>query len=464
MPYYTNLLDMGAPVRNDYSPFRIGASQPSGLFGPVGAGPPIRRATLPGPWTPPPFDSPTVDPPIEPETPDEPYDDDSDPDDNAPSGSSDGTSDTTGFSSTDAGSYDGGYGGGYGGTYGGGTDYSFSDFQSDRDASFGSYDIDEIDASSSTDQIASGYADAVDAKNKANQKSREATWGGLLSDPLEALSKWGADPVNIPGLMMSMAGLPFGSTMLNAIGNYNLKTQAYDRAHTAMGTPGYSHGTIDGEPYSIGVNAAGMRAMTGVTPDWFTVDMADNMSTVSQGYDPNTGDSLTGFGKGRGGYNSRGDFVDQYGNVSHFGDWSDLEALADERGLTTSQVEQAIDTTRNTDLDLETALDIVSDRDQYGRDDVDHRGLGDDYGTATNPDVATVEGVAGVTMDSDEFKHDPIGDDMSAASKGANAAAAATAAAATEMGWNDYGYDDMEDDRTDEEIDDDMGFGDDSEW
>ena len=143
--------------------------------------------------------------------------------------------------------------------------------------------------------------------------------------------------------------------------------------------------------------------MSGVTPDWFDVDMADRMSTVSEGYDPDTGDSLTGFGGGRGGYNSRGDFVDQYGNTHAFGDWSDLEAVADQRGMPTDQVSEALDTARNTGRDFDHALDIVSDRDEYG--------LGDDYGTATNPDVASVEGVAGVTMDSDEFKHDPNGDD-----------------------------------------------------
>jgi hypothetical protein len=168
-----------------------------------------------------------------------------------------------------------------------------------------------------------------------------------------------------------------------------------------MGEPGYSYGMIDDEPYSIGVNAAGARVMTGVTPDWFDVDMADTMSKTSQGLDPETGDALSGFGKGRGGYNARGDFIDQYGNASHFGDWSDLEALADERDMSTKQVEEAFDTTRNTDRDLEHALDIISDRDEFG--------LGDDYGTATNPDVATVEGVAGVTMNSDEFGMDTTG-------------------------------------------------------
>ncbi|ANS02964.1 hypothetical protein [uncultured Mediterranean phage uvDeep-CGR0-AD1-C123] len=402
MPYYTNLLGMGAPVPNTYSPFRMSTAQPRGLFGPVGAGPPIRRATLPGPWTPPAFAVSPVTPPPDDNLfyPSDDGGDDGYSDNEPPYGSSDGTSgssdDSIGFSSTAGGSYDGGYGGGYGGghigSYSGGTDYSFSDHEAVDGTGGGT-----------NDQRASDYAAAVDAMNKAAQKSRDWTAGGLFSDPMGTLNKIGADPVNIPSIFMSMAGVPFGGAMLNAIGNYNLKTQAYDRAMTAMGTPGYSYGTIDGEPYSIGVNALGHRAMTGVTPDWFTVDMADRMSTVSEGYDPETGDSLTGFSPGVGGYNTQGDFVDQYGNAHAYGDWSDLESLADERGLTTSQVSQALDTARNTAIGLEAALDIVDDAKNYG--------FGDDYGTATNPDVASVEGVAGVTMDSDEFKHDPNGDD-----------------------------------------------------
>jgi hypothetical protein len=462
MPYYTNLLGMGAPVPNTYSPFRMSTAQPRGLFGPVGAGPPIRRATLPAPWTPPPFDSPTVDPPLVDPPPDDPDNGDSDPDESSyDSGGGDDGTGSTSFGSTAGGSYDGGYDGGYGGeysgTYSGGTDYSFGDFQSENPA-----------GSSTTDQIASDYADAVDAKNKADQKSREWTAGGLFSDPMGTLNKIGADPKTIPSIFMSMAGFPFGSAMLDAVGNYHMKTQAYNRAKTAMGEPGYSYGMIDDEPYSIGVNAAGARVMTGVTPDWFDVDMADKMSTVSQGYDPETGDAMTGFGKGRGGYNARGDFVDQYGNAHAYGDWSDLESLADERGLTTSQVSQALDTARNTDLDLEAALDIVSDRKEFG--------LGDDYGTDKNPSLAAETGIAGQTFGgtvgwSDDSMGTATEKEMEDATTAANATAAAdaaaaatAAAAAAEMSWNDYGYDDMEDDRTDEEIDDDMGFGDDSEW
>lgn len=402
MPYYTNLLGMGAPVPNTYSPFRMSTAQPRGLFSPVGAGPPIRRATLPGPWTPPAFPvPPDTPPPGDDQSGSGSYEDEDDgyPANEPPYGSSDGSTGfsdgSTGFSSTAGGSYSGGYDGGYGGQHSGtaigGTDYSFGDHEAVDGTGHGT-----------NDQRASDYADAVDAMNKAAQKRGEATFGGLLSDPMGTLNKYGSDPATIPSLFMSMAGFPFGRSMLNAIGNYNLKAQAYDRAHTAMGTDGYSYGTIDGNPYSIGINALGHRAITGNVPDWFTVDAADRMSTASTGYDPTTGDALTGFGRGRGGFTATGDFVDQYGNVHAFGDWSDLEALADERGLTTSQVSEALGTARNTG-DLEAALDIVSDRDEYG--------LGDDYGTVSNPDVATVEGVVGVTMDSDEFLHDPNGDD-----------------------------------------------------
>ena len=80
--------------------------------------------------------------------------------------------------------------------------------------------------------------------------------------------------------------------------------------------------------FSITPGLFGDRVLSGVVPDWFDIDTAEKMSAVQAGLDPTTGENLSGFTAGHGGYNSKGQFVDAFGNISAMGSMKDLQTLA----------------------------------------------------------------------------------------------------------------------------------------
>lgn len=130
----------------------------------------------------------------------------------------------------------------------------------------------------------------------------------------------------------NLVGSLTGSTALGLLskqmGQYNMGNLAYDRAMELQRVPGYSTGQIDGQMFSISPGLFGGRAISGVVPDWFDIDTAEKMSAVQAGLDPTTGENLSGFTAGHGGYNSSGQFVDAFGNISAMGSMKDLQTLA----------------------------------------------------------------------------------------------------------------------------------------
>ena len=159
----------------------------------------------------------------------------------------------------------------------------------------------------------------------------------------------------------SLVGAITGSSLMsmaaNAMARQNLGQLAYDRAMELQGVPGYSTGSIDGQTYSISPGPFGFgRVMSGVVPDWFDIDMAEKMSAVNAGLDPSTGEGLSGFSKGIGGYNSMGQFVDAYGNISAMGTMQNAIDLADQQGISLEGARKALSTARQGVLSLGQAL------------------------------------------------------------------------------------------------------------
>jgi len=132
-------------------------------------------------------------------------------------------------------------------------------------------------------------------------------------------------PSNLVGSLTGSAAL---GQIAKQMGQYNVGNLAYDRAMELQRVPGYSTGQIDGQMFSISPGLFGGRAISGVVPDWFDIDTAEKMSAVQAGLDPATGESLSGFTAGHGGYNAQGNFVDAFGNISVFGSMQDLQNLA----------------------------------------------------------------------------------------------------------------------------------------
>ncbi len=133
----------------------------------------------------------------------------------------------------------------------------------------------------------------------------------------------------------NLVGSLTGSTVLGQLskqmGQLNVGNLAYDRAMELQGVPGYSTGQIDGQMFSITPGLFGDRVMSGVVPDWFGIDTAEKMSAVQAGLDPTTGENLSGFTAGHGGYNAQGQFVDAFGNLSAMGSMKDLQTLANQQ-------------------------------------------------------------------------------------------------------------------------------------
>jgi len=182
------------------------------------------------------------------------------------------------------------------------------------------------------DEIASAYA-----TQRADEVSPRMGLGfgdvkNVFSQPLsKTLDQVFSRPEAVPGAFLGKV-VPGATTMLSAMSNLNERNQAYNRAMAEMGQPGYSYGTIDGQQYSISPGPFGYgRVMSGVVPDWFDIDMHDKMEALELGIEPGTGETLSGFTPGIGGYNSQGNFVDGYGNVSAHGTMGNLATLADQQ-------------------------------------------------------------------------------------------------------------------------------------
>ncbi len=135
-------------------------------------------------------------------------------------------------------------------------------------------------------------------------------------------------PTNLVG---SLTGSSLLGAVANKMGQLNMGNLAYDRTMELQGVPGYSTGQIDGQMFSVSPGLFGGQVMSGVVPDWFDIDTAEKMSAVQAGLDPTTGDNLSGFTAGHGGYNSKGQFVDAFGNISAMGSMKDLQTLANQQ-------------------------------------------------------------------------------------------------------------------------------------
>lgn len=205
------------------------------------------------------------------------------------------------------------------------------------------------------DEIASAYAD-----QRADEVSPRMSFnnlGDVFSQPLsKTLDQVFSRPEAVPGALLGMV-VPGATIGLTAMSRANERTQAYNRAMTEMGQPGYSYGTINGQKYSISPGPFGYgRVMSGVVPDWFDIDMHDKMQSLELGIEPGTGETLSGFSKGIGGYNSKGQFVDAYGNVSAMGSMQNAQNLADEQGISLEGARKSLTTARQGILSLEQAL------------------------------------------------------------------------------------------------------------
>lgn len=183
-------------------------------------------------------------------------------------------------------------------------------------------------ASVAGQQAAANYSAAQPSMPSLSAMTSQPV-GQTVNQALDAF----ATPTSILGGMLGMAsGIPGMGFALDKMAEMNLSNLAYDRAMEMQGVPGYSTGQIDGQAFSISPGPFGFgQVLSGVVPDYFDIDMAQAMQSVQDGIDPNTGDTLSGFTPGIGGYNSAGNFVDSYGNVSVYGTMGNLETLANQQ-------------------------------------------------------------------------------------------------------------------------------------
>lgn len=205
------------------------------------------------------------------------------------------------------------------------------------------------------DEIASAYA--TQRADEVSPRMSFSNLGSVFSQPLsKTLDQVFSRPEAVPGALLGMV-VPGATAALSAMSNLNERNQAYNRAMAEMGQPGYSYGTIDGQKYSISPGPFGYgRVMSGVVPDWFDIDMHDKMQSLELGIEPGTGETLSGFNAGIGGYNSRGEFVDAYGNVSAMGTMQNAIDLADQEGISLEGARKALSTARQGVLSLGQAL------------------------------------------------------------------------------------------------------------
>lgn len=256
----------------------------------------------------------------------------------------------------------------------------FSDYQAaiDRDPVGAGWAFSEAPGTSA-DQIATGYADQISDQVDKNKEQHGLFSGGLLntlSNPLAAVSNYFDHPTSFLSPMMTPLFGPMGGAVLDAVGAYNLKTQAYNRAHAQMGTPGYSYGMLDGQHYSVEPGMFGSRSISGTVPDWFDVDMADTLQNYQMGLDA-AGNATTNAGTAR--FSPDGYLSTPFGNDVAL--YDDVAALAKEYGVS-----------------YDIAYDAIHAA-NAGEGTLD-----ENIGGASGMSTAAETGVAGTTMNSDEFE------------------------------------------------------------
>jgi hypothetical protein len=226
---------------------------------------------------------------------------------------------------------------------------------------------------------AKGYAQSIYDAMKADRPSLFSA--GLLENPVSTISNYMSRPENIMGAVI---GAPT-SSILEAVSNYNMKNQAYNRALGMQGVPGYSYGMLDGQHYSTAPHGLmGHRVMYGTVPDWFDVDAADALENYSRGLDVD-GNPTIDVGTAR--FSPDGFLSTPFGH--DVATPEDIEALAREYGLTYEETLDAVNRAESGDGDLESNL-------------------------GGSIDTSFETGVAGTDISSDEIKWDPVeqGDDV----------------------------------------------------
>jgi hypothetical protein len=205
------------------------------------------------------------------------------------------------------------------------------------------------------DEIASAYA--TQRADEVSPRMSFNNLGDVFSQPLsQTLDQVFSRPEAIPGAFLGMA-VPGAGIALSAMSHMSARNNAYNRAMAEMNQPGYSYGTINGQKYTISPGLFGYgRVMHGVLPSWFDIDMHDKMQSLELGIEPGTGETLSGFTPGVGGYNSKGQFVDAYGNISAMGTMQNAQNLADKQGISLQGAREALTTARLGQLSLKQAL------------------------------------------------------------------------------------------------------------
>jgi hypothetical protein len=234
---------------------------------------------------------------------------------------------------------------------------------------------------------------------------------GTIKGAPDAISSYLDKPTNQLGIIGGLAGVPMAGRALDAVARQNMALQEYDRAQADRGTPGFSYGMIDGQPYSVGYGALGDRVVTGTVPDWFTVDIADHFGSYTKGFDTE-GKALSG---GDRKFTYDGFLMGPFGyDVPSY---EDVEDLAKNTGINTETALATVNSVQagnyldvyGNPVDLQTALDTERDREvSKGLD------IGFDVGVDAGVSVADVEGVAGVDYDSDETDMSTDADDAAA--------------------------------------------------
>ena len=219
-------------------------------------------------------------------------------------------------------------------------------------ASYGPVDFDIT----SPQTVAEAARDAAREQYGLQNPSPFSTLTNIFDQPIGTTVNNFLDAAFTPG---NLPGMVTGSGILGAVANQmgkmNVGNLAYDRAMELQGQPGYSTGMIDGQMYSISPGLFGGRVMSGVVPDWFDISMAENMSAVSAGLDPESGTSLSGQTP-QGGYNYKGEFVTPMGEVAALGTPEAVRSLAELEGISLQGARNALDLARSGKFSLPTAI------------------------------------------------------------------------------------------------------------
>ena len=308
--------------------------------------------------------------------------------------------------------------------------------EKDMMSTYGVEDFGAIGGANREEAIASlAQQNAMSSYGQANPSPFSAL-ANIADQPLSTtvnsfLDRTFNQPANLVG---AITGSSLMSMVANAAARQNVGQLAYDRAMELQGVPGYSTGSIEGQTYSISPGLFGGAVMSGVVPDWFDIDTAEKMSAVNAGLEPGTGDTLSGFTPGVGGYNQAGNFVDAYGNVSAMGSMQAAQNLADQQGISLLGARNSLTAARMGQLSLGEALLDTYNKERGFTDMVGPPNYDPGY-TVGNPNAQpdiNKDPLSGMIstygLDFDDYSSMGMGD------------AAASAAAAESLGY-DAGFD-----------------------